>query len=270
MASSTIHALERGRKLIREYHHALDRFNKFLSDSEHESYVAKVTASDKASTKVEIAWEERWEEFHDPLERAGGRLCRFAVRQSGVRLKDIKASAIGLPELIVAVPIAVRVDHWLICPYWSDNTGTERDYALEARILDLSAVKVLGDVPPPKPVIERDDEAAVDSAMSAVDNLAALKSERFEGLPLPWSVTEGESLLGHSHHRMDLDAVIRDEIESPYHSFEPGWDRAIWHGRKLAAVVRTVEGSDVPQVVVFDGTEVDIDHKWEPGFQVTR
>ena len=82
-------------------------------------------------------------------------------------------------------------------------------------------------------------QLAVADEMRGVEGLRAITQERQEQLaerPLAWSITEGEHVQYRSHWRMTLEEVIAEELRD----WQAGdtWDRAIWRGERLMAVIR--------------------------------
>ncbi len=81
------------------------------------------------------------------------------------------------------------------------------------------------------------DRTDDDASLQAIRNEARLHAERSASLPLPFTVTEGMSLLYQSHRRgLTLEDVVADEVND----WRPGdpWHRAVWHGVELLAVIR--------------------------------
>ncbi len=91
-----------------------------------------------------------------------------------------------------------------------------------------------------------------DASLQAIRNEARLHAERSGSLPLPFTVTEGISVLYQSYRRgLTLDEVVADEVKD----WRPGdnWHRAVWRGRELLAVVRPGP-SGAAEVVRLDDT----------------
>jgi hypothetical protein len=93
-------------------------------------------------------------------------------------------------------------------------------------------------------------EAQHADAMIGVDNLLALEMARekdLESYPIAWSIHEGEHFQYYSHWRRTLDEVIAEELDG--WGPRDTWDRAIWHGRRLMAVIRpTPDGPRVTKI----------------------
>jgi hypothetical protein len=97
---------------------------------------------------------------------------------------------------------------------------------------------------------ERD--ASVADEMTGISALMTMQAERHEELPVAWSITEGEYLLYHSHYAMTLDQVLADELAHGAAPYFGVWDRAVWHGRELMAVIKPGRNG-MASVVRFDG-----------------
>ncbi len=95
------------------------------------------------------------------------------------------------------------------------------------------------------------DRTDDDATLQAIRNEARLHAERSATFPLPFTVTEGMSLLYQSHrHGLTLDEVVSDEVKD----WRPGdtWHRAVWHGRELMAVIRPGLGGKAEVVRLHD------------------
>lgn len=93
-------------------------------------------------------------------------------------------------------------------------------------------------------------DAEVDNYMEGIEALHEIDDARRKTRAVAWSVTEGECLLYHSHHRMTLDQVLAEELAE----WKPTdtYHRAVWHGERLMAVVRPGAGGK-PEAVRLDG-----------------
>lgn len=94
---------------------------------------------------------------------------------------------------------------------------------------------------------------SVKDEMSGIATVLAMGAQRQRGLPVAWSITEGDNLLYHTHHARTLDQVLAEELEDGPPD-EGDWDRAIWHGEELAATIRRGRNG-MAEVWRFDNQE---------------
>jgi len=95
-------------------------------------------------------------------------------------------------------------------------------------------------------------DADVADEMDGVETLHEIDDARRKTRGVAWSVTEGECLLYHSHHRLTLDQVLAEELAEylPTDTYH----RAVWHGERLVAVIRPGPDGEA-EVIRLDGAD---------------
>jgi hypothetical protein len=86
------------------------------------------------------------------------------------------------------------------------------------------------------------------AGVRAAEKLARGRRAELAERGVAWAVTEAEFLLYHEHWRWPLDKVIDHVIKD---TRPTDWDRSIWRGERLMAVVRPVPDGE-PMVIRLD------------------